>query len=315
MGRVPLVGRGGYCWRAVLLAGAAAAAAGCMTFPDEIESVERQVARLRQDVTGMARSSEAARGMLEERVSRLESGGPRPAPVERAERRTEPEGSAADLNERLHELLGEFRILQGKLEEQGAALDGLQRRVDRLGLGRSSSGPSPAAQAAPAVAPPPPAVAPAPPPIPRVPPLPASAAPPAAPSASLPAAGPTPGGDELYRNALGDYTRGNYDLALQGFRAYLQRAPSGPQAANAQYWLGETYYSQRDYARAVEEFKALVHQHADSPKAPSALFKQGQAYMNLGDARQATTAFCDLLNRYPKTREAQIARERNLQCR
>ncbi|MFB3817177.1 MAG: hypothetical protein ACE147_05880, partial [Candidatus Methylomirabilales bacterium] len=153
MARVPLVGRSAGFWRAVLLGGAAAAAAGCMTFPDEIESVERQVARLRQDITGMARSSEAARGMLEERVSRLEGAGPRPAPVEQAERRPEPEGSTADLNERLHQLLGEFRVLQGKLEEQAAALDSLQRRVDRLELGRSGAGPSPApAPAAPAVA-------------------------------------------------------------------------------------------------------------------------------------------------------------------
>jgi tol-pal system protein YbgF len=301
----------------VVLAVAAAAAGGCMTFPDEIDSVERQVARLRQDITGMARSSDAARGMLEERVSQLEGGAPRPAPAERAERRTEPEGSAADLNERLHQLLDEFRVLQGKLEEQTAALDALQRRVDRLELSRGGGAPRSAvapAPVAPPVAPLPPVVTPAPPPRPAAPP-PTPVAPPAAPSASLQGAAVAAGGEETYRNALGDYTRGNYDLALQGFRSYLQRSPGGPQAANAQYWLAETYYSQRDYARAVEEFKAVVHQHADSPKAPSALFKQGQAYMNLGDARQATAAFCDLLSRYPRTREAQLARERNLQCR
>ena len=280
------------CGAVALLAALAAGSGGCVAFPEEIESVERQLGRLRQEMAGLKKSSESARGLLEERVSRLEASGPRPAASERPAPRTEPDGSATGLNERLHELLGEFRVLQGKLEEQAAALELLQRRVDRL-----EAGPS-----APAV---PPRGAAGPPPA-----LPASTPPPA----GSPAAAPT-GGEDLYRSALGDYTRGNYDLAVKGFRDYLQRAPGGSQTANARYWLGESYYSQRDYTRAVEEFAAVATQHADSPKAPSALFKQGQAYQNLGDARRAGSALCELLARYPKTREAQLARERGAQCR
>jgi len=87
--------------------------------------------------------------------------------------------------------------------------------------------------------------------------------------------------------------------------------------ANAQYWLGESYYSQKNYAQATQEFELVVRDFPDSPKVPSALFKQGDAYLQMGESKRATTVLCELITnkKYAKTREAQLARDKNVRCR
>jgi tol-pal system protein YbgF len=128
--------------------------------------------------------------------------------------------------------------------------------------------------------------------------------------------------EEIYKNALSDYTKGNYDLAIAGFRTYIENYPRTSLVPNAQYWLAESYYGQKNYAQAIQEFEVVIRDFPDSPKAPSALFKQGDALLQTGDTRRATAALCELTDtksKYSKTREAQLAREkmreRNIRCR
>lgn len=340
--------------RAGVLIAAGVLVAGCVTFPDELDSVQRDVARLRTEFAGATRSQDAARGLLEERMTRLEATGPRRSPEGEDSRQPLSEDSRRNLNDRLNELLNEFRTMQGRLEQHTASLEDLQRRVDaldrqgRLTGPRSEGSPTPDRRSpvaavppppamppsrpyvseqpipaqprpapAPVAAPPPPVTVPAPPPAPAAPPAAAPAPPaPAAPaSVSSARASATLPPDELYRTALGDYTRGNYDLAITGFRSYMQSYAATGQAANAQYWLAESYYSQRNYKEALQEFAVVVRDYPESPKVPSSLFKQGEAYFQLNDSRQATAVLCELIAKHPKTREAQLARERNVRCR
>jgi tol-pal system protein YbgF len=120
--------------------------------------------------------------------------------------------------------------------------------------------------------------------------------------------------EDVYRNALSDYTNGKYDLAISGFRIYIQKYPKTSLVPNAQYWLGESYYGQKNYAQAVEEFKVVIRDYPYSPKVPSALFKQGDAYLMMGETRRGIAALCELLTRHAGTREARLARERNVRC-
>jgi tol-pal system protein YbgF len=121
--------------------------------------------------------------------------------------------------------------------------------------------------------------------------------------------------EDVYKNALSDYTKGNYDLAIAGFRTYIQNYPRTSLVPNAQYWLGESYYGQKHFAQAIEEFDVVVRDFPDSPKVPSALFKQGDAYLQMGETKRASTVLCELMTKHPKTREARLARERNIRCR
>ncbi len=133
-------------------------------------------------------------------------------------------------------------------------------------------------------------------------------APPARPEPVLPP-------EDLYKAALSDYTKGEYDLAITGFRSYLKNYPRTSLTPNAQYWLAECYFSQRNYGQAVEAFDAVIREYPDSPKVPSALFKQGEAYLQAGDTTNGTAVLCELMRKHGKTREARLARDKNLRCR
>jgi tetratricopeptide (TPR) repeat protein len=53
------------------------------------------------------------------------------------------------------------------------------------------------------------------------------------------------------------------------------RHPDSEYAGNAQYWIGECYYTQRDYARALEAFNKVIERYPKGQKVPDALLKVG----------------------------------------
>jgi tol-pal system protein YbgF len=115
---------------------------------------------------------------------------------------------------------------------------------------------------------------------------------------------------KLYQAALGDYQRGKFDLAAQGFRTYLEQAPTGDVADTAQYYLGESLYSAKDYRGAITEFERLVRDFPQSPQAPSALLKTGYAYYETKDGVQGRRVLRTLIDKYPSSKEAKLAVER-----
>ena len=114
----------------------------------------------------------------------------------------------------------------------------------------------------------------------------------------------------LYQAALGDYQRGKFDLAAQGFRTYLEQAPRGDVADTAQYYLGESLYSAKDYRGAIGEFERLVRDFPQSPQVPSALLKTGYAYYEVKDGVQGRRVLRTLVEKYPTSKEAKLAEER-----
>ncbi len=115
---------------------------------------------------------------------------------------------------------------------------------------------------------------------------------------------------ELYRNALNDYTKGNYDFAINGFRSYIALYPKTSLQPNAQYWLGESYYSLKNYDLAIKEFELFVREHPDNTRVASAMLKQGYAYLEIGDKSRARAALNNLLKQFPKSPEAKWAKDR-----
>ena len=120
--------------------------------------------------------------------------------------------------------------------------------------------------------------------------------------------------EEIYKLAMADYTRGNFDSAVVEFRTYLRQEPATSLAASAQYWLAESYFGLKNYTLAVEEFRTFLHSYPDTPDAAKALFRQGAALLQLGDSTRAATVMCELIATHPKTREAALARDTKVEC-
>jgi tol-pal system protein YbgF len=116
--------------------------------------------------------------------------------------------------------------------------------------------------------------------------------------------------DNLYRQGYADYTKGNYSLALQGLRELLERHPESPQAEDAQYLVGEIYFSQQEYLEAVEAFDLLVKNFPEGDKTGPAYLKKGLALFEMNRTADAVVQLQHVIDVYPKSEEARIARER-----
>ncbi len=123
-------------------------------------------------------------------------------------------------------------------------------------------------------------------------------------------AAPVPAPRELYSQAYADFARGNYDLAIEGFKAYMANYPDTDFTDNAQYWIGECLYGKKEYAEAIEAWNTLFRDHPSSDKLPDGRVKKGMALERLGRRSQALVEYRYVVDRYPTSPAARIARER-----
>ena len=130
-----------------------------------------------------------------------------------------------------------------------------------------------------------------------------------APAPAAPVASPPPA-RELYSQAYADYARGNYDLAMQGYREYLRYYPDTDLSDNAQYWIGESLYAKRLYAEAVDAWDVLLREYPASDKLPDGRFKRAMALERLGRRREALGEFRAVAERYPNSEAGRKAKER-----
>ncbi|MDE3108736.1 MAG: tol-pal system protein YbgF [Acidobacteriota bacterium] len=113
--------------------------------------------------------------------------------------------------------------------------------------------------------------------------------------------------DTLYRNALRDYTGGNYDLSRQEFSDYIRNFPRNDLASNAQFYLGEIAYAQGDYKGAVAAYETVLQNYPQSFKLGASLLKKGMAEVELGMKISARRDLRDVVKRFPGSDEARRA--------
>jgi tol-pal system protein YbgF len=116
-----------------------------------------------------------------------------------------------------------------------------------------------------------------------------------------------------YDLAYGYILTGDYGLAEESFRRWLDSFPGDPQSADARFWLGESHLQQREYQEAANEFLALYKAAPDSPKGPDALLKLGVSLAALGEKSAACATFSEVGRRYPQAAETLMSRVREQQ--
>ncbi|WP_052464478.1 tol-pal system protein YbgF [Geoalkalibacter subterraneus] len=114
---------------------------------------------------------------------------------------------------------------------------------------------------------------------------------------------------EIYLRAFSDYTSGRYDKAIAGFENFLEYYPDNEYAANAEFWIGECYYSQQKFTEAATRFVGLAQNYPQSARAPNALLKAAQAYHELGHTDQAREIVDFLREQYPDSAAAKTQLE------
>ena len=118
-----------------------------------------------------------------------------------------------------------------------------------------------------------------------------------------------PGPDQMYDLSLQQFRRGSLATARLGFREFLRVYPTHEHAADALFYVGETWASENaDSAAAV--YQQVVKTHANSPRAPAALYKLGLLAEQRGDKAAARTYYARVIAGYPRSDEANLARDK-----
>lgn len=112
--------------------------------------------------------------------------------------------------------------------------------------------------------------------------------------------------DRAYNQVLG----GDYALAGQSFRQFLADYPEAPLASNAQYWLGESFYSRGLYRDSADAFLKTYTDYPETSKAPDSLLKLGLSLGSLGQGDAACATYSELLSKYPGAAAAVLNRAR-----
>jgi tol-pal system protein YbgF len=135
-------------------------------------------------------------------------------------------------------------------------------------------------------------------------------------AATVTAPGPAPaasdngGENRSYESAFNLFKIGNYQAAIAGFQNFLTTYPSSPLAANAQYWIGNSYSALRDYKTAIANQQKLISLYPTSPKVPDALLNIASSQMDLGDKEGARKTLEEIVAKHPVSAAAEIAKKR-----
>ena len=112
--------------------------------------------------------------------------------------------------------------------------------------------------------------------------------------------------------AYQDYQSGDYDGAIQQFEGFQKRFPeaSTSLAADAQYLVGTSHFRKRECVKAITAYEKLVSAFPHHKNNALGLLKLSYLYDAMGDKVQARSALFRLIDRHPRSKEAQLARQR-----
>ena len=271
----------------LLIAAAALVASGCISTED-FEASKRQIAELQDELASIKRTASSKEEVqnvnvriAEQTEQLLRSNATLVAKVDQIEERLQTtQGSSEQSSYRVDQLAQQLAKAQRDLDDIRQLIAALQQPA--------ASALPPDSDAA------------------------ASAASGTAPSSSTLTVPAGPSGDpnQIYQAAYRDYQKGNFDLAIEGFRDFLSVNRIGDLADNAEYWIGESLFSQKKYKEAIEQFDVVVSKYPRSDKVPGALLKKGYAYISIGERAQGVVQLQYVVHEHPKSQEAALARQR-----
>jgi tol-pal system protein YbgF len=115
--------------------------------------------------------------------------------------------------------------------------------------------------------------------------------------------------DALYLKGLESLKTGDVVTARDQFTKFLEQNSKHELAANANYWIGETYYSEKNYESAILSYQEVIKNYPGKDKVVAAMLKQAMAFNAIKDTKSARFVLKKLIEGFPKSEEAKKAKE------
>ena len=112
-----------------------------------------------------------------------------------------------------------------------------------------------------------------------------------------------------YDAAYNAFTKKHYKESREKFEAFIREFPKDELADNAHFWIAETSYNEKDFEGAILSYETFLKKYPNSKKAPAGLLKQGFSFIEIGDKKTGKAILEQLIERYPKAKEAELAKK------
>jgi TolA-binding protein len=200
--------------------------------------------------------------------------------------------ASADQKLQMDNLAGDLRVVREKVDDNNVRIASLTQEVEALRqmVQQAASAPRPSAPDQGNA--PPPGTAPV------------GGTPPLVPPTN---AGTSP--TQLYEMALGDYTIGQWELAIQGFESYIRSFPRSTLADEAQVKIGICYDYLGQKQKALDAFDKAIRDYPGGQAIPTAYFRKGLALRDLRQSDKAREAFEYVVKTYPDSPEAGLSKQ------
>lgn len=106
------------------------------------------------------------------------------------------------------------------------------------------------------------------------------------------------------------YKAGNYQKVLESSREFLKKYPSSSRTPNVHYLMGDAYFSQDDFKKSIASYQVIVSKFETSPNVPDAWLNIAACQQQLNENAAARKTLKLLISKYPDSKAAKKAKQR-----
>jgi TolA-binding protein len=113
----------------------------------------------------------------------------------------------------------------------------------------------------------------------------------------------------VFTTAVRDENGGKLDQAISEYQDFIKFFPDNPNAARAQYNIGNSHYTQQKFDTAAQDFDLVITKYPeDTTLTPQAYFMKGMSLKNTNKT-SAIQTWRQLIAKYPHSDSAAQAKE------
>ncbi len=116
--------------------------------------------------------------------------------------------------------------------------------------------------------------------------------------------------EEIHRQMYLDFSRGEFQLAIEESQAFLDEYPDHRLLQDVLFIRGECFMEQEKYFDALKEFSRILQDFPSGERVPAALLRTAIAYESIGEMEIAAGIVRRLVREHPYSEEAAVAQDR-----
>ena len=113
-----------------------------------------------------------------------------------------------------------------------------------------------------------------------------------------------------YEKALNLFKSNKIKEAASAFDGFVKTYPDSTLAPNAQYWLGNAYFSLHDCKKSIDAHKIVISKWPQHAKAPDSMINIATCQQELGDTKGVKSTLEAVISKYSSTSAAATAKQR-----